>query len=63
MTRQLCLWKLRYSSLKRLTVSLPKIAFLQGEYERSIDKLGPRDYGAISNDITFRYALINQVLM
>ncbi|MGF7080390.1 Gldg family protein [Mucilaginibacter sp. UYCu711] len=48
------------AALKRLTVSLPKIAFLQGEYERSIDKLGPHDFGAIANDITFRYALINQ---
>ncbi len=48
------------AAFKRLTVPLPKIAFLQGEYERSIDKLGPHDFGAISNDITFRHALINQ---
>lgn len=48
------------AALKRLTVQLPKIAFLSGEYERSIDKLGPRDYGAIATDITFRNALINQ---
>lgn len=48
------------AALKRLTVPLPKIAFLEGEYERSIDKLGPHDYGALANDITFRYALINQ---
>ena len=48
------------AAFKRLTVPLPKIAFLQGEYERSIEKLGPHDYGAISSNITFRYALINQ---
>lgn len=48
------------AALKRLLLGAPKVAFLQGEYERSIEKAGPHDYGAITNDITFRNALINQ---
>jgi len=48
------------AALKRLTVKLPKIVFEQGEYERSIDKAGDRDYRQLTSDITFRYALVNQ---
>jgi ABC-2 type transport system permease protein len=49
------------AALKRLQqAKLPKIAFLQGELERSIDKLGDRHYKVLTNDIPFRYSLINQ---
>ena len=48
------------AALKRLTGKLPKIVFAQGEYERSIDKAGDRDYMRLTSDITFRYALVNQ---
>jgi ABC-2 type transport system permease protein len=39
---------------------LPKIAFLEGELERSIDKIGDRDYMTLTSQKTFRYALVNQ---
>jgi ABC-2 type transport system permease protein len=39
---------------------LPRIAFLEGQLERSIDKVGDRDYKILTNQITFRYALVNQ---
>ena len=48
------------AALKRLTVQLPKIAFLEGELERSKDKLGDRDYGYLASEISYRYALVNQ---
>ena len=49
------------AALKRLLEAhLPKIAFLQGEAERSIDKLGDRQYKMLTNQITFRHSLINQ---
>jgi ABC-2 type transport system permease protein len=48
------------AALKRMTVQLPKIAFLEGNQERSIDQFGNRSYKPFTNDITFRYALINQ---
>lgn len=49
------------AALKRLTSSkFPKICFLEGEFERSKSKLGDRDYGKISGDKAFRYALVNQ---
>jgi ABC-2 type transport system permease protein len=49
------------AALKRLLEAhLPKIAFLQGEAERSIDKLGDRQYKTLTNQITFRNSLINQ---
>ena len=49
------------AALKRLLEAhLPKIAFLQGEAERSIDKLGDRQYKMLTNQITFRNSLINQ---
>ena len=48
------------AALKRLTVKIPKIAFVDGEFERSKDKLGPTDYGTMANDITYRYSLVNQ---
>ena len=49
------------AALKRLMqVKLPKIAFAEGELERSIDKAGDRHYKTLTNEITFRYSLINQ---
>jgi ABC-2 type transport system permease protein len=49
------------AALKRLMrASMPKIAFVQGESERSIDKAGDRQYKMLTNEITFRYSLINQ---
>jgi ABC-2 type transport system permease protein len=48
------------AALKRLTVKLPKIVFAEGEFERAVNKLGPRDFGVVANDIVFRYSLINQ---
>ncbi len=49
------------AALKRLLQArLPKIAFLQGEAERSIGKLGDRQYKMVTNQITFRNSLVNQ---
>lgn len=48
------------AALKRLTVPLPRIAFLQGEEERSIDKMGDRHYKLATNEINVRESLINQ---
>lgn len=49
------------AALKRLLQArLPKIAFAQGESERSIDKMGDRHFKYLTNEITFRYSLINQ---
>lgn len=49
------------AALKRLLQAhMPKIAFLQGEAERSIDKLGDRQYKMLTNQITFRNSLVNQ---
>jgi ABC-2 type transport system permease protein len=39
---------------------LPMIAFAQGESERSIDKSGDRHFKFLTNEITFRYSLVNQ---
>ncbi len=49
------------AAIKRLLqAKLPKIVFLQGEGERSIDKAGDRHYDLLTEKITFRYALVNQ---
>ena len=49
------------AALKRLMqAKMPKIAFVQGEMERSIDKAGDRHYKLLTNEITFRYSLVNQ---
>ncbi|WP_431210965.1 Gldg family protein [Puia sp. P3] len=49
------------AALKRLMkAKLPKIAFVQGESERSIDKMGDRHFKYLTNEITFRYSLVNQ---
>jgi ABC-2 type transport system permease protein len=43
-----------------MQAKMPRIAFVQGEMERSIDKIGDRHYKLLTNDITFRYSLVNQ---
>jgi ABC-2 type transport system permease protein len=48
------------AAMKRLTVTLPVIAFAQGQLERSSDKKGDREYQALTKEKTFRYALVNQ---
>lgn len=48
------------AALKRLTVKLPKILFVTGQFERSKDKLGDRDYGFFVSMITNRNAMVNQ---
>jgi len=49
------------AALKRLMQTrMPKIAFLQGDAERSIDKEGDRQYKMLTNQVSFRYSLINQ---
>ncbi|CAD0002387.1 Gldg family protein [Flavobacterium salmonis] len=48
------------AALKRLAFHAPKIVFTAGNLERSIDKIGDKNYKTGFNEITFRYSLINQ---
>ena len=49
------------AAFKRLQqAKLPKIGFLTGDLERSIDKIGDKDYKTLTNQSTFRYSLVNQ---
>ena len=48
------------AAFRRLTAIPPKIGFLTGDYERSIDKVGDDAYNALTNRRPFRYSLINQ---
>ncbi len=49
------------AAFKRLLLAkVPKIAFLTGDLERNINKMGEREYKALTNLKTFRYALLNQ---
>jgi ABC-2 type transport system permease protein len=48
------------ASLKDLIVSPPIVAFIDGQNERSPDKLGDRSYGLSAKELTFRHALVNQ---
>jgi len=48
------------AAFKRLMVKLPKIAFLEGQYERNKDKPGDKDYSLLTSRISFRPALVNQ---
>jgi ABC-2 type transport system permease protein len=48
------------AALYRLNLPLPRIAFLQGEEERSIDKTGDRHYKLATSEVNVRAALINQ---
>ncbi|MBF4507736.1 Gldg family protein [Flavobacterium sp. JLP] len=48
------------AALKRLVVSPPKIVFVTGNMERSVDKNGDKNYKTGFNEVSFRYSLINQ---
>lgn len=49
------------AALKRLLqAKLPKVGFLTGSLERDIDKMGDREYKALTNLSTFRNSLVNQ---
>lgn len=48
------------AGFKRLLVDAPRVGFLTGHNERSIDRSGDRDYQVSTTEISFRYALINQ---
>jgi len=49
------------AALRRLQLAkMPKIGFVTGDLERSTARTGDRDYMAITNNKTFRYALNNQ---
>jgi ABC-2 type transport system permease protein len=43
-----------------MQAKMPKIAFVQGELERSIDKRVTGIIRLLTNEITFRYSLVNQ---
>ncbi len=49
------------AAFKRLLQArLPKIGFVDGEGERSIGKAGDKQYKVLTNDVSFRYSLVNQ---
>ncbi|WP_431292742.1 Gldg family protein [Pedobacter sp. P26] len=48
------------AALKRLMMTPPKIIFATDGYQRSMDKLGDRDYKKLLNEKTTRGSLINQ---
>lgn len=49
------------AAFKRLmSVKLPKIAFLTGNLERDINKVGDREYMILTNASNFRNSLVNQ---
>jgi ABC-2 type transport system permease protein len=47
------------AALKRLIITPPKIVFVTDGYQRSIDKLGDRDYKKLLNEKITRSSLIN----
>ncbi len=47
------------SALKRLYSTVPLVGFLEGHDERSIFKIGDKDYQKITSDIQSRAALVN----
>lgn len=48
------------AALKRLMVTPPKLVFATDGYQRSIDKMGDRDYKMLVNNKFSRTALVNQ---
>lgn len=48
------------AALKRLIAPVPVVAFVTGEYERSINKKGDKDYQVSTIENAFRYSLKNQ---
>lgn len=48
------------AAVKRLTMPLPKIVFVESEFERGRNPKGERDYGVLTNGMRNRISLINQ---
>ncbi|SDL87154.1 ABC-2 type transport system permease protein [Pedobacter sp. ok626] len=48
------------AALKRLVVNPPRVGFVNGHGERSINRSGDRDYKVSTTEISFRYSLVNQ---
>ncbi|QEH43357.1 Gldg family protein [Chitinophaga sp. XS-30] len=49
------------AAFKRLLqANIPRIAFVSGHLERDINKMGDREYKALTNHSTFRNSLVNQ---
>ena len=48
------------AAIKRLMVTPPKIAFLSGNNERSLERAGDKDYQTSTVTLTYRKSLINQ---
>ncbi|HWK05591.1 MAG TPA: DUF4350 domain-containing protein [Puia sp.] len=49
------------AAFKRLLLArMPKIAFLSGDLERNINKMGDREYKTLTTLSSFRYAMVNQ---
>jgi len=48
------------AAMKRLLITPPKLVFATDGYQRSMDKVGDRDYKVLANSKTSRASLINQ---
>ncbi|OKZ15761.1 MAG: hypothetical protein BHV81_15230 [Butyricimonas synergistica] len=48
------------AAFKRLTMKLPKVAFVKGYGMRTISDISPRGYNTVAGDRDFRQSLINQ---
>lgn len=48
------------TALKTLVSPTPRVGFVTGHEERSIDNFGVRGYGLFAREVTFRYSLINE---
>ena len=48
------------AAFKRLVVHSPRVGFVTGHNERNIIRSGDKDYQISTNEITFRYSLLNQ---
>ncbi|AMR32493.1 hypothetical protein A0256_14195 [Mucilaginibacter sp. PAMC 26640] len=48
------------AALKKLVFRSPRVGFVSGHRERNITKTGDSDYEVSTNEIAFRYSLLNQ---
>lgn len=48
------------AAFKRLLGPAPRVAYISGHQERSIERAGDRDYKTLAQENSFRYSLINQ---
>lgn len=48
------------TALKTLVAPTPRVGFVTGHEERSIDNYGVRGYGLFAREVTFRYSLVNE---